>query len=493
VSRLSRAPLFAQTLALVAATALAAQLITLIAVVAAPIPHQSYTLAEAAAAIRGEPPAEPTAVPLAVEIVEVPPAGWEKDDRMERRIRLTLARILERPPADVLVEQQLPVPGAIWVLRLNQPHLPEGELPTQPHLSAGAASFEDAAIAVRRADGRWTVVSDPSPILGVSLYFLLWLAVSALLLAALAWLFTRRLVEPIRAFAAAAEAAGRGDPEASFPVAGPREVRTAASALAEMQRRIAGAVEERTNLIAAIAHDLRTPLTRLRFKAENLAPEHRAAIVDDLERMDSMIGGVLAFARGEGRVVRERLDLSALVQSAIDDLSDTGADVAMDAADPVEVRGDSLALRRLVANLLDNALRYGGSARCRVCREGDDALVLIEDEGPGVAGDALERMFTPFERGDAARDPSTGGVGLGLALARGIARAHGGDVWLSRRPAGGLRAHVRLPVASLEVGAAGTGGPKAGMLPLVRARDYDSQAGLPAPLGQEQQTQGQRD
>ncbi len=115
---------------------------------------------------------------------------------------------------------------------------------------------------------------------------------------------------------------------------------------------------------------------------------------------------------------------------------------------PVEVVGDPLALRRLVANILDNAVKYGGGARCRVCREGEDALLLVEDKGPGIAEDALERMFTPFERGDAARDPSTGGVGLGLALARGIARAHGGDVWLSRLPAQGLCAHVRLPAAA---------------------------------------------
>jgi signal transduction histidine kinase len=115
----------------------------------------------------------------------------------------------------------------------------------------------------------------------------------------------------------------------------------------------------------------------------------------------------------------------------------------------VEVLGDPLALRRLVANLLDNAVKYGGgSVRCRVRREGGDALLLVEDEGPVMAEDALERMFTPFERGDAARDPSTGGVGLGLALARGIARAHGGDVWLTLRPDRGLGAHVRLPAAA---------------------------------------------
>ncbi len=222
MSRLSRAPLFAQTLVLVAATALAAQLTTFLAVLVAPMPHESYTLNEAAAAVRGTPPAERRSVPLAVETVDAPPHGWERDDRLERRIRVMMAQLLGMPSADVLVEQQLPIPGAMWVLRFKMPYLPERELPTQPYKLGGAASFEDAAIAVRQADGRWTVVSDPSPILGVSLFFLVWLAVSALVLAALAWLFTRRLVAPIRAFADAAEAAGRGDSDATFHAAGPR-------------------------------------------------------------------------------------------------------------------------------------------------------------------------------------------------------------------------------------------------------------------------------
>ena len=214
-----------------------------------------------------------------------------------------------------------------------------------------------------------------------------------------------------------------------------------------MQRKIAGAVDERTRLIAAVAHDLRTPLTRLRFRAEYAPPEHRGKLVQDIERMDAMIAGVLAFARGETGRQRERLDLAALVQSLADDLADTGLDVAVADAASVAVVGDPLALRRLFANLLDNAVKYGGGARVSVRREGDVATVTVADDGPGLPDDALARVFDPFERGDAWRDPSTGGVGLGLALARGIARAHRGEVWLERVEAGGLRARVRLPVA----------------------------------------------
>jgi signal transduction histidine kinase len=160
-----------------------------------------------------------------------------------------------------------------------------------------------------------------------------------------------------------------------------------------------------------------------------------------------MIGGVLAFARGETRVDRQRIDFVSLVQSMVDDLAETGAEASLGEAVPAEVEADPIAVRRLIGNLLDNAIRYGGSARCRVLREGAEVLLLVEDEGPGVAEDALERMFEPFERGDSARDPATGGVGLGLALARAIARAHGGDVRLTRREGKGLCAQLSLPAA----------------------------------------------
>jgi signal transduction histidine kinase len=275
-----------------------------------------------------------------------------------------------------------------------------------------------------------------------------WLIAGLLFLLPLAWAFTRRLVRPIRDFADTAERAGRGDREVRFVATGPKEVRVAADALDGMQRRISGAVEERTNLIAAIAHDLRTPLARLRFRVEDIPSAKRDAIVRDIDRMDSMIAGVLAFARGEGRAVRERVDLAALVQSLADDLAGGGADVTVPEADPVEVEGDPLALRRLIGNLLDNAVKYGGGARCRVLARGGKALVLIEDEGPGIPVDQLETLFAPFVRGDAARDPATGGVGLGLAIARAIARSHGGEVRLRRGTQHGLCAEVELPLAS---------------------------------------------
>ncbi len=447
MKRLAAAPIFVQALALVVLTVVAAQLSLLPALLAMDLSRRSWTYDDVAAAVRAA-PANLSGQGLDVVLGEAPPAHWAGDSIFEARARATLADLLDVPVAQVRVEPHLAIPGGAWLLRRGDPVVTGAAALARPFPSGRRPDFEDLVVAARLPDGRWVFVRQPSPWLGhVGWFVLVWLLASALVLVPLAWLFTRRLVAPIRAFADTAERAGRGDRDAAFAGAGPREVRTAARALAGMQRRIQGAVEERTKLIAAIAHDLRAPLTRLRFRAEYAPPEHRDRMVHDVERMDAMIGGVLAFARGEERLNRQRLELTALVQSIADDFVETGADVTVAEAAPVEVIGDPLALRRLIANLVDNAVKYGGGARCRVCRDGSDAMLLVEDEGPGIAEDALERMFAPFERGDAARDPSTGGVGLGLALARGIARAHGGDVWLSRRPSQGLRAHVRLPAA----------------------------------------------
>jgi hypothetical protein len=341
MKRLARAPLLAQVLGLVVAVAVLAQLISLAALLVMPSPHEPFVFADVAEAVRRGAPVEREGQPLVVWTVDSLPDRWTLDDEEERSSRATLAALLGLPYDRVRVEKDFPGYGILK--RIFSRAVTEPAPPPRPLRRGGQASFYDMVAAAQRPDGRWIVVGT-TPNWGAPLALLaVWLAGGLLVLLPLAWRFTRRVVAPIRAFAETAERAGRGDRDAVFAAEGPREVRMAAEALGEMQRRIAGAVEERTNLIAAIAHDLRTPLARLRFRAESLPEAESAAIVRDIERMDAMIGGVLAFVRGEERVERRRLDLGALVQSVADDLAETGADVSVVETGPAEVVGDSLA------------------------------------------------------------------------------------------------------------------------------------------------------
>jgi signal transduction histidine kinase len=215
-----------------------------------------------------------------------------------------------------------------------------------------------------------------------------------------------------------------------------------------MQERLARYVDDRTAMVGAIAHDLRTPLTRLRFRLEEAPESIRDKMVADIAEMEAMISGTLAFVRDASkRADRTKLELSSLLESVADEMSETGLDVAVDRASRVVVEGDPIDLRRLFNNLLDNAVKFGGSARVLVEVENDHALVEIADRGAGLPDGELERVFDPFYRHETSRSRDTGGIGLGLPVVRSIARAHGGDASLRNNPGGGLTARVVLPLA----------------------------------------------
>jgi signal transduction histidine kinase len=216
----------------------------------------------------------------------------------------------------------------------------------------------------------------------------------------------------------------------------------------EMQQRLNRYVRDRTVMIAAIAHDLRTPLTRLSFRIEAAPDELKAKLAMDLGEMEAMLSSTLGFVKDATHLgPRTKLEISSLVETVMDEAAETGADTAVLRAERAVVEGDPIALKRLVTNLVDNALKFGSQARGRVFAEAGMAVLEVEDNGPGVPENEVEQAFEPFHRLENSRSRETGGMGLGLAVVRAIARGHGGEVVLQNRPAGGLRARVTLPLA----------------------------------------------
>ena len=301
------------------------------------------------------------------------------------------------------------------------------------------------------AHGRWlNIAVGPPP--GAPPWgwtFVLTFLLSAAGIAVVAVLAGRHIAKPMRTLAAAAGRFGRGEAVDDLPEAGPEETRETVRAFNRMRGRLDRYVRDRTAMLAAISHDLRTPITSLRLHAEFVEDgETRAKIVAALDEMQRMTEDTLAFIREDMRREETRtVDLHALLDSVAADLSELGHDVAVADSDRVLVACRPVALRRALRNLLENAAAYGVRATARIDRQGSRVRVVIEDEGPGILEDDLERVFEPFVRLEASRSRDTGGSGLGLAIARSIVRGHGGDVHLENRTEGGLRATVALPGA----------------------------------------------
>lgn len=313
-------------------------------------------------------------------------------------------------------------------------------------LGAGFGFIHGAAlrIAVRLSDGSWLNVAAPleggEPLWRPRFLAPLLAALVAITLVAL-WV-VGRAARPFATFAAAAERLGVDVAAPPLEEAGPREVRSATHAFNVMQQRIRRFVEDRTQMLAAISHDLRTPITRMRLRAEFVEDEtERTKMLADLEEMEHMIAATLAFARDDAaREVRRPVDVAALVQGLSDDLGAeyNGPDALVMPARPV-------ALKRAVANLLENARKYGGGGHASLGEKDGQIIITIDDTGPGIPESEFEHVFAPFVRLESSRNRETGGTGLGLSVARAAARAHGGDIALSNRPEGGLRVRLILP------------------------------------------------
>ncbi|WP_119167256.1 sensor histidine kinase [Algihabitans albus] len=357
----------------------------------------------------------------------VPEAG-RRQGRIERRLAADLAGYLEGTGAGAPRIGLTRLNGhghyARFGLTLAVPLGPESEA---PWLAASTVA------PLRPAGWAWPAVAA--------------LMVSAATISLVVVLMVRRVTRPLRRLADAAEAFGRGEPGAPLEVEGPVEARRTVAAFNEMRARIRRFVDDRLRLLAAVSHDLRTPITALRLRAELIEEtETREKMLETLEELQRMVEATLSFAREEStREPTRRVDLAALVEALVADFAELGRPVSYRGPESLtaELRPD--ALRRALRNLVDNALTYGETAEVTLVRTEEGTEIHVDDSGPGIPPEQRERVFEPFQRLESSRSRETGGVGLGLAIARSVVRGHGGDLTLHTAPGGGLRATLSLP------------------------------------------------
>lgn len=277
--------------------------------------------------------------------------------------------------------------------------------------------------------------------------FVLWMVGTSMLLLGIATVFMRNQVRSVRKLAAAADSFGKGQDVPNFKPEGASEVRQAAVAFNIMRDRLKRQIQQRTEMLAGVSHDLRTPLTRMKLQLAMMGDlEGRADLEEDVAEMERMVEGYLAFARGEGSEKPVPADLAALLEEVVGRFRRQGSEIDLHVEDAITMTLRPHALARALSNLIGNALRYGGHVWVRAGRRPDAVDIVVDDDGPGIPADKREQVFKPFQRLESSRNVATGGVGLGMTIARDIVRGHGGDVLLEDSPLGGLRARIRLPL-----------------------------------------------
>ncbi len=363
--------------------------------------------------------------------------GWGKAPILAPGIKYTV---------DTQLESELTrrLPGRVLHAGLRTPP-PQVDGPQQGAGFGGRNGAATVQVAVTLEDGTWLNFVIPLPPdehlwrphpywpLGIGLLVVVVLCVA----------LVRHAVRPLTVLTKAADRLGRDVLAPPVEIRGPREVMDAANAFNRMQGRIRRFIEDRTQMIAAISHDLRTPITRLKLRAEFIEDdEQRLKILADLDEMEAMISSTLAFARDDSaRETKVLVDLVGLLVDLCDHFR-----VAFDGPDELEMSLGANGIKRAFANLIENACKYGGGARVAVKIAGDMAEIVIEDDGPGIPVGELENVFAPFYRVESSRNRETGGTGLGLAVARSAVRANGGDITLANRQTGGLTVTVTLPL-----------------------------------------------
>lgn len=388
----------------------------------------------------------------------------------------TMAEVLEGPDGPLQVENLSRF--AVQHLDLLISYAPGDKLDDQPHvikpldwrrlMMADALNAELAAkvrrpftldidseekwvdVRVQLDDGVLLVSLPQRRLFSSSSYIvILWMIGSSIILLAIAIVFMRNQVRPIRRLAVAAERFGRGlDVPSSFKPEGAREIRQAAQAFLDMHDRVKRQITQRAAMLAGVSHDLRTPLTRMRLQVAMLPEGPDAdALKQDIADMERMINAYLDFAKGEGAEQAVRIDLRQVLEHIATGMKRQGADIQLQMEQNLSLFLRPVAFERGLTNILTNARKYAPHIWLSARRMDDDEHIeiLVDDDGPGIPDNQLEEVFKPFMRVDSSRNAATGGVGLGLPIAREVFHAHGGKIWLEKSPRGGVRAVIQLP------------------------------------------------
>lgn len=341
----------------------------------------------------------------------------------------------------------------------NRPPVPEGLLEamliesltsfvSKPFVIDSVSLDRDVIIEVQLADGVLKILTTRKRLFSSTTYvFVIWMVGTSLILFAVAMVFMRNQVKPIRRLATAADDFGMGRAVETFKPEGATEVRQAAAAFIAMSDRIQRQIAQRTDMLSGVSHDLRTPLTRMKLQLEMLGSSSDTDdLKQDIGEMERMLEGYLAFARGEGGEAPVETDLSALLHDVAAQARRRNARLDLHTEGRIDLPLRPNGFHRCITNLVENAMRYADHISIRAGVRGDGVEIVIDDDGPGIPEKMRDDVFRPFYRLETSRNQGTGGVGLGLSIARDSIRGHGGEITLADSPMGGLRVRIRLPL-----------------------------------------------
>jgi two-component system osmolarity sensor histidine kinase EnvZ len=390
-------------------------------------------------------------IAIMAEVLEGPDGPTQLQD-LSRFAVQHLDLLISYAPGDVLDEQKHKQRKLDWrrMMMADALNAELGAKVRRPFMMDIDSEEKWVDVRVQLDDGVLLVSLPQRRLFSSSSYIvILWMIGSSIILISIASLFMRNQVRPIRRLAVAAERFGRGlDVPTSFKPEGAREIRQAAQAFLDMHERVKRQITQRAAMLAGVSHDLRTPLTRMRLQVA-MMPEgpDAQALKQDIADMERMINAYLDFAKGEGTEQPVRSDLRQMLEHIVSGMKRQGADIEFTMAEDLSLFLRPVAFERGLTNILTNARKYAPHIWLQAHRMDDEEHIeiIVDDDGPGIPDEQMEEVFKPFMRVDSSRNAATGGVGLGLPIAREVFHAHGGKIWLEKSPRGGVRAIIQLP------------------------------------------------